>query len=950
MIGTTLSHYRITEELGAGGMGVVYRAEDTNLDRQVAIKMLPEKFTGDPERMARFEREAKLLASLNHPNVAAIHSLEQADGKRFLVLELVEGKTLAQRLAWGSLPIEETLQLCRQIAEGVEAAHEKGIVHRDLKPANVKITPEGKVKVLDFGLAKALVDDAPSVDLSHLPTISDPMTKAGTILGTIPYMSPEQARGMTADKRTDVWAFGCILFECLTGKRAFPGGTAVDTIASILGRDPDWDSLPLTTPETVQKLLKRCLNKNPQQRLHDIADARIDIEEELEARAEAVKHPADSPHQGAEERVPADRRRKRILVWCSLLAVAAAIPFGLWLYKRRNPSARSDRPPTVLTALVTWPSEESKSRISPDNKWISFISDRDGHSNIWLRSLDGTEPVQITKGSDTVTSQVWSPKGDEIAYLAREEKKAVIQIIPAFLGGPSRWSLSLQDSGARLVRWIGTHLYVESNEELQRVDLPARALTDVTHFSSGLVFPRDFDISPDEKRIVFTARLGLDDPEELWVSDLNGGNLERLTYDDLRKRFPAWMGRNDKIVYQSSEGGQIDLRAMFIQDKSRLEITSGGGSETPEDVSADGSTLTYKDLEETANLWLWNRATGVRHQITGETLSDFWPSYSGSGGILAFQRTKPTLRAGYTPFESQIFSGLLKAGKLEDVTMRAGDGYNPQLSPDGRWLAYQKWPPQSRIAELWVEEVGRRRILPVSDRCPVSPTTDFPLDVASVDFGWNGGALYFIGRTLQGIRQIRKFIPESGRTESEIIAATADKKHELRELRFSPDQRYLSYLVNSNDRKLFVRDLVSGEEKNVHTEPIAPRSNFYSRGWLDDHTMIALRSTTNPDLTYRVEIIAVDLSGKSNTLGAHPRAFPATARLNPAARELYMTAKEGVVQNVYVFHLADWKKRQLTDNELPSVTFSGIAVMTDNELVYTRHMCHGDIWMIRFQH
>jgi serine/threonine-protein kinase len=221
MIGRTLSHYRILEKLGAGGMGEVYRAEDTILGRQVAIKVLPDIIAGDPERLARFEHEAKLLASLSHQNIASVFGLEEADGKRFIVMELAEGETLVKRISRGPLPVDEALAVCRQIAEGLEAAHEKGIVHRDLKPSNVMVSAEGKVKILDFGLARALVGEAIVADPSHSPTITETMTRPGVVLGTAAYMSPEQAKGKAVDKRADIWAFGCILFECLTGKKAF---------------------------------------------------------------------------------------------------------------------------------------------------------------------------------------------------------------------------------------------------------------------------------------------------------------------------------------------------------------------------------------------------------------------------------------------------------------------------------------------------------------------------------------------------------------------------------------------------------------------------------------------------------------------------------------------------------------------------------------------------------
>src|SRR5512136_2722158 len=281
MIGKTLGHYQIIEKLGQGGMGEVFLADDLNLNRKVALKFLPDVFTGDPERMARFEREAKLLATLNHPNIAAIYGLEEAEGKRFLVLELVEGETLAQRLCRGPLPIEEALEVCRQIADGLEAAHEKGIIHRDLKPANVKVTPEGKVKILDFGLAKAFYEQAAPLDPSRSPTITEQMTAPGVILGTAAYMSPEQARGKPVDKRADIWAFGCVLYECLAGRRAFQGDTITETVAAILKNEPDWTILPIETPLSVRALLRQCLQKEPNARLHDVADVRIEIQDAI---------------------------------------------------------------------------------------------------------------------------------------------------------------------------------------------------------------------------------------------------------------------------------------------------------------------------------------------------------------------------------------------------------------------------------------------------------------------------------------------------------------------------------------------------------------------------------------------------------------------------------------------------------------------------------------------
>jgi serine/threonine protein kinase len=306
--GTRLGPYEIVVFLGAGGMGQVYRARDTQLKREVALKVLPPEVAADADRLARFQREAELLAALNHPHIAQIHGIVETGssagpgqagsgrhGGRALVMELVEGETLADRIGRGPVPVEEALPLARQLAEALEFAHERGIIHRDLKPGNVKITPEGKLKVLDFGLAKAFDARAATGDPNASPTLTSPaMTQAGIILGTAAYMSPEQARGAAVDKRTDIWAFGVVLFEMLTGRPCFPGDSVTDILAAVVKSDPDWAALPADTPRSVRDLLRRCLAKDRRQRLHDIADARLEIEAALTRYTASLNVPSGS--------------------------------------------------------------------------------------------------------------------------------------------------------------------------------------------------------------------------------------------------------------------------------------------------------------------------------------------------------------------------------------------------------------------------------------------------------------------------------------------------------------------------------------------------------------------------------------------------------------------------------------------------------------------------------
>ena len=279
MIVKTLGHYQITNQPGKGGMGEVFQAKDQVLGREVAIKILPEEFASDADRVARFQREAKVLASLNHPNIAAIYGLEQSDGKNFLVLELVGGQTLADRIKARPIPVEESLKLALQIAEALEAAHEKGVIHRDLKPANIKVASDGKVKVLDFGLAKAFAEVPTDVTLSYSPTISELATQQGVILGTAAYMSPEQAKGKPVDKRADIWAFGVVLFEMLAGRQLFTGETVSEILASVLKSEPEWKRLPPNIHPRIRFLLERCLEKEAKNRYHEIADVELRFDE-----------------------------------------------------------------------------------------------------------------------------------------------------------------------------------------------------------------------------------------------------------------------------------------------------------------------------------------------------------------------------------------------------------------------------------------------------------------------------------------------------------------------------------------------------------------------------------------------------------------------------------------------------------------------------------------------
>jgi Tol biopolymer transport system component len=449
LIGRTLSHYRITGALGAGGMGEVYRATDTTLGREVAIKILPPEVAQDADRLARFKREAQLLASLNHPHVASIYGLEEVDGQRFLALELVEGEDLKARLARGPIPVDEVFEIARQIAEAVESAHNKGIVHRDLKPANVKVTPEGQVKVLDFGLAKAWTGEgsdgsSPPKDISQSPTLARNGTGAGMILGTAAYMAPEQARGKPVDKRADVWSFGVLLWEMLTGRTLFTGDTATDVIAAVVTKEPDLDALPKATPAAVRRLLSRCLRKDPRQRLPDLGAARVELQDVLAGSLAEMEAPRNDGNKG--ERTEPGRALRERAAWAALALVLTGL--AAFLALRESAPPPEARPPAhfVLETpddLGFW--GWSPVSVSPDGLHVVVTAGRaGGERQLWIRSLDSPDLRELPGTVGALGAHFWSPDSAQLAFVANGELRKLtlaggavqrIGAAPSFGGG-----------------------------------------------------------------------------------------------------------------------------------------------------------------------------------------------------------------------------------------------------------------------------------------------------------------------------------------------------------------------------------------------------------------------------------------------------------------------------------------------------------------------------------
>jgi Tol biopolymer transport system component len=722
LTGRQVGVYQILERLGVGGMGEVYRARDPRLGRDVAIKILPRDVRDDPDRLARFEREARALAALNHPHIGAIYGVEEIDGIPALVLELIDGPTLADRIARGRLPVAEALGIARQVADALDAAHEKGIVHRDLKPANIKVRRDGTVKVLDFGLAK-LQPRGSDVDAAEARTMTVAGTQAGLIVGTVAYMSPEQARGQAVDKRTDIWAFGCVLYEMLTGHRAFEAGTLSDTLAAVLDREPNWHGLPEKTPDGLRRLLLRCLEKDPRRRLHHIADARIEVED-------ATAVPPSTPRLRQWPRMAT-----RWALWSGTVAA------GLVLAATFLPVARSPElvlQPVRVSRLTNLAGLEEWPAISPDGRSVAFTGRVGNTRQVFVQLLAGGAPLQLTRDPADHQFPRWSPDLSSIVYFSTArpgETEGAIWEVPALGGQPRRVANSL---GGADVRTDGRLTFFRlARERIQLVTGPldgsgsqvVAEFQPVTYY----LYPR---WSPDGRWIAFQR--GDSIRFDLFVVAAAGGEPRQLTRDNNTINGFAWLPDSSGIVYSSSRGSTMpylpttNLWQVQLAGGTMRQITTGEASYVHPDIARNGATVVGRMRLQTdvwkfpveglppdnvrrairvtnqtgqiltptaspddkevaflsdsggrANLWIVNTETGELRQITHERDPDVAvgvPVWSPDGRSIAFVYSRGN--PGFT------FGVWLVGPDGSNLRQVANPGLGPAWSADGQWVYY----------------------------------------------------------------------------------------------------------------------------------------------------------------------------------------------------------------------------------------------------------------------
>ena len=812
--GTRLGPYEILAPLGAGGMGEVYRARDTSLGREVALKVLSPALAGDAQYMARFQREAQVLASLNHPHIATVYGLEESGSVRALVMELVEGPTLADRIGQGRLPLEEAVGIAKQIAEALEAAHERGVVHRDLKPANVKLTRAGDVKVLDFGLAKTLDDEMGSSNITNSPTITMAATRAGVILGTAAYMPPEQAKGKPVDKRADIWAFGVVLFEMLTGRQMFVGETAPETLASVMRDDPKWQTLTEDVPLHIRKLLRRCLDKDPKRRLRDIGEARIALEEKAEESA-AVPAAATEAAPGWPERI----------AWAVAgLAILAACVLGFLYFRQTPPEERVERftiEPPEKTRIHTF-------SISPDGRYVAMAATLDGTRHLWVRALD-TLQAQLLPGTDDAMYPFWSPDSQYIAFFTTRKLKKV-----AVSGGPPQALCDASQGRSGTWNPDGGIVFANNNGPLQRV--PAVGGVPVPATTGEKTAVQRFPIFlPDGRRFLYLQSTG-GDKSGIYLASLGGEPERRLLPDrssfvympatpankrcyllfvreetvvaqpfDARTMQPAGDlfpaaehigfavvqqfaplsgSGNGTLVYQA--GNLAAANQIVWYDRSGKELTKVGSpmaiaviTLSPDEKTAAFSRSNLQTSN--ADIWLHELARGAETRFTSDASLNHGAVWSPNGRQILFHSN----RGGAYQLYLKDTSGAGKDEPLLSSASTLGD-FADDWSRDGKHILFTRQAGKTGY-DLWTAPAtGERKPVPFLQTDFNEVQGQFSPDGNWVAYASDESGRYEI--------YVRPFPPAPGRWKISVTGGQLPRwRHDGRELFYiSPDRKMMA--------------------------------------------------------------------------------------------------------------------------------------------------------------
>jgi serine/threonine protein kinase len=941
-VGTRFDRYDILSTLGRGGMGEVYLASDARLGRKIALKLLPAEFTDDTQRLRRFEQEARAASALNHPNIITIYEIGESNGVHFIATEFIDGQTLREKLNQGKLSINESLEIARQITSALVEAHQVGVVHRDIKPENIMIRPDGLVKVLDFGLAKLAHSTTPSNPDAE--TLVKSMTKPGTILGTLHYMSPEQVRGMPLDARSDIFSLGIVIYEMLGGNDPFDKPTQSDVIAAILTEDPP---LLVNVPSELQRILAKALKKDKEERYQTSKDLLIDIksltkEIEFEAKRDSVTAPlkqyqTDSTKTSQITSIATARRFSLVHALAILLVTVLAISAVWWFVLRDNQSVNPSSLKTV--EVVSWRSTPGEvysiGSLSPDGKVIAFNSTKVGTDNIWVKQVTSGEAVQITKDEFRNENPIWSPNGEEIAFFSMRGNQPGIWRIPYLSGSPTLIT-KVQDNATIPRYWSKTDkLYYEANQNLFVYDIKSGQTTQLTDFdSTKAVNANTIVISPDEERIAYITTEG--EQYSIWAGE-RGASFKQIVNSANEIRNTVWHSDSRRILYNANVDGIFQIFVIDIYGSKPVQISFGDRDSFTLDVSEDGTKILYGSSKEESDVWGVNVEKGEEFAFATDINSELWADVSPDNKTVAFQSIK-NLSQG-----DKLFSGAILTKQNDSVAQPielVKNGYLPTWSPDGMQLAFIRLSGNKH--NLWTVKAtgGEEKQLTANEIVSVEQSILPYNRTEESNFSWSPDSSKIAYANKTGVRNIWLVFAD-GSSDTQ-LTNNDDANLSLHCPIWSSDGKRIAYSSKPNKaaadgKRIYTQSVIDIETKTSKT--IYQSENFHrllGRSQSEKELIFATvnrKGTTG--LPTEVNIIKVEVvTGKEHAIAKLESAYLYNIHLSFDRKMIAFAAHRDDKDNVWIMPSNGGDAKKITNNNDSRLYFSSMSWSPDGRFIY----------------
>lgn len=932
--------YQIISAIGAGGMGEIYLARDTRLERHVALKILPEKFTADHDRLNRFVREAKSASALNHPNIITIYEIGKFDGTNFIAAEFVEGETVRDRLARGKILFDELFSIAVQTSEALAAAHAAGIIHRDIKPENIMIRRDGYVKVLDFGLAKLTEKQNPISDL-EAETRKLTSTTPGMVLGTAAYMSPEQTRGLAnIDARTDIWSFGVVLFEMLTGRVPFTGETASDVIASILKTDaPHLSKCIADCPQELERIVTKTLRKNREERYQVIKDLALDLKslrKELEFSAE-FERATDGTERNLTAEMPRQittavtGRRFSPLNILPILLVAALIFGGVWWFFGRN----EKQPETPETAglktveIVNWSSSPgeiySVGSFSPDGKMIAFTSTKTGTKNIWIKQTTGSgEAIQITKDEFKNESPIWSPDGERLAFFSTRGKQMGFWQMPVF-GGSPKLITTIEDGSSQLRFWSKKDLiYYESGGNISAADAASGQTKQITDLDSKVIDAQSISLSPDEQQITYTTVDG--EIWSIWTRNLAADAApKKLVSAAAEIKNIVWHPDNRRIFYSAAVDGIFQIFVTDSDAATPKQITSAERDCLVVDVSSDGNKILYGSAKEESDIWSVNLKDAKESAVASEINSELWANVSPDGKSIAYQSIK-NLSQGNNIADGMILTKTLNSD--EPPTELVAKGFLPVWSPDGRQIAFMQLTGDKYQIKTIKATGGDQKNLTTDGTATIDYSVQpyNRLQTSYVSWSPDSQKIAYISNQ-SGQHNIR--LVNADGTNDTPLTSGDDKNLSRNCPLWSADGRRIAFTSKTNKGKPVYNVWVTDTETKNSDMVVQADSFLRLIGWSQSGNELVLASVTSSEtdgLPKEVSLLQAEIeTHKTRPIAALKDTYLYNIHLSPDKKTIAFAAHREGKDNLWLIPAAGGEAKMLTANNDSRLYFSSLA-------------------------